>query len=97
THSSLGNLSKALEFFEQRSQLGKELYAAYPDNVGFKNGLAISYLYLGQTFEAKEQFENAKTNYQKGEKLYKELVKDFPQNGFQNNLAWVEKRLKALE
>ncbi|MBK7441319.1 MAG: hypothetical protein IPI65_07255 [Bacteroidetes bacterium] len=41
THSSLGNLDKALEFFEERNKLGKELYALQPNNVSFKNGKDI--------------------------------------------------------
>ncbi|MEN9611615.1 MAG: hypothetical protein RLZZ628_2429, partial [Bacteroidota bacterium] len=34
---------------EERHKLGEELYALYPANVGFKNGLAISYSKLGET------------------------------------------------
>ncbi len=41
THTSLGNLDQALTFFENYNSLEKELYAAYPQNVAFKNSLAI--------------------------------------------------------
>ena len=49
THAAQGNLKLALEYFEKRSQLGKELYEAYPSNVSFKNGLAVSIVKLGDT------------------------------------------------
>ncbi|WP_170110589.1 NB-ARC domain-containing protein, partial [Flavilitoribacter nigricans] len=42
-HSTTGNLDKALTFFEEYSRFNTELYEAYPQNVSFKNGLAISY------------------------------------------------------
>ncbi|MDQ5928729.1 MAG: hypothetical protein QG594_507, partial [Bacteroidota bacterium] len=42
-NSSLGNLNKALDFFEKDLELQKELYESNPNNVSFKNGLAISY------------------------------------------------------
>ncbi|MCK5719000.1 MAG: tetratricopeptide repeat protein [Thiomargarita sp.] len=43
-HQALGQVDKALEFFELRMQLGKELYESNPKSESFKNGLAISYL-----------------------------------------------------
>jgi len=45
-------LDQALEFFEDEIDLFKELYEAYPNNVSFKNGLAISYSKLGATHTA---------------------------------------------
>ena len=44
------NLEKALSYYEQCNQLEKELYEAYPQNVSFKNGLAISYSQLGRFY-----------------------------------------------
>jgi tetratricopeptide (TPR) repeat protein len=43
THSALGDLQQALTYFEEYNRLEKELHEAFPQNVGFKNGLAISY------------------------------------------------------
>ncbi|MEZ4826584.1 MAG: tetratricopeptide repeat protein [Bacteroidia bacterium] len=43
THTALGQLDRALAFFEKDLQISKELYEAYPNHVSFKNGLAISY------------------------------------------------------
>jgi hypothetical protein len=48
----LGDLEQALTFFEQYHQLEKELHEAFPQNVDFKNGLAISYAKLGDTYTA---------------------------------------------
>jgi hypothetical protein len=39
-----------LEHFEKEIDLFKELYESQPNNVGFKNGLAISYEKLGSTY-----------------------------------------------
>ncbi|MEM9195447.1 MAG: peroxidase family protein, partial [Myxococcota bacterium] len=58
---ALGSLDKALTYYEQRSQLGEELYAAYPNNVSFKNGLAISYSKLGETHSALGSLDKALT------------------------------------
>lgn len=99
THSSLGNLEKALEFFEKYNNLEKELYEAYPANVGFKNGLALSYQWLGWHWENKlDDKQKARPYYLESKKLLAELVQSFPAYvEFQENLQWVEGRLKELE
>ncbi len=48
TYHDLGNLQQALTFLKTTTTWKKELYAAYPQNVDFKNGLAISYAKLGR-------------------------------------------------
>ena len=48
----MGNFLMALTYFEEYNRLEKELYAAYPENVSFKNGLAISFEKLGETYTA---------------------------------------------
>jgi tetratricopeptide (TPR) repeat protein len=80
TQSSLGNLEKALEYFEKYNQLEKELCAAYPNNVGFKNGLAISYSKLGETQSSLGNLEKALEYFEKYNQLEKELYADFPNN-----------------
>jgi len=88
----LGNLEKALTFFEKFKDLEKELYEAYPNNVEFKNGLAISYCKLAQTDKTKSRFY-----FQKAEKLWEELVRDAPQYvQFQRFLVQVRKDLEKL-
>ncbi len=95
THSSLGNLDKALSFFEEYNRLEKELYAAYPTNVSFKNGLAISYAKLGAFYQDKKKdTTRAKKYYEQCHVLWQELTNAFPGYvEFQNNLKWVESKL----
>jgi hypothetical protein len=91
----MGNLPKALTFFEEFNRLEKELHAAYPENVDFKNGLAISYLYLGQFYQNNlNEPETAKEYIQKGYELYEQLVRDFPDyQSFRQNYEWAKKQL----
>ena len=92
-------MDKALTLFEERSRLGKELYAAYPQNVDFKNGLAISYTNLG-VFSRDELKDSAKAKgyFQQAEKLWSELVRDAPQYaGFQRSLRIVQENLANLD
>ena len=42
-----------------RSELGKELHEVFPQNVSFKNGLAISYSKVGETHAALGNLEKA--------------------------------------
>jgi len=85
-----------LGFFEERSRLGKELYDAYPNNVSFKNGLAISYIKLGSVYEKMEKNNKAVEYYRLSAELLSELAHSFPQYvEFKNNQAWVQKKLSA--
>jgi Flp pilus assembly protein TadD len=68
--------------------LTKELYEAYPTNVGFKNGLAISYEKLGQTQSDLGNLEAALGYFEIETKLFEELYEAYPTNvGFKNGLA----------
>ncbi|MFK8162007.1 MAG: hypothetical protein AB8H12_06035, partial [Lewinella sp.] len=94
THSSLGNLPKALQFFEQQSALGQELHADYPDNVGFKNGLAISYANLAHIASSKKE---KIAWFHKAEGLWSELATSFPDYvQFQKFLEMVRGDLRDL-
>ena len=87
-HSVLGNLPQALTFFEQYNILCKECYIAYPQNLEFKNGLAISYSKLGETYRALGNLQQALSFFEKYNELEKKLYIDFPQNvAFKNLLA----------
>ncbi|MDA0967684.1 MAG: NB-ARC domain-containing protein, partial [Proteobacteria bacterium] len=46
-HSTMGNLEVALKYFEHSAQSRKELHETYPQDVSYKNGLAVSYSQLG--------------------------------------------------
>ena len=76
--------------------MGKELHAAYPDNVGFKNGLAVSYAKLGQ-FHQEGDPEKARAYFSQAERLWDELVKAFPDYvEFGRNLGNVRSVLEGL-
>ena len=84
----MGQLPKALQFFEIETKLFEELHRDFPDNVGFKNGLAISYSKLGETHSAMGQLPKALQFFDLDIELSKELHRDFPDNvGFKNGLA----------
>ncbi|MEO1261443.1 MAG: tetratricopeptide repeat protein, partial [Bacteroidota bacterium] len=97
-HSSLGHLEKALQYFEERSRLGKELYEKYPQNVVFKNGLAISYFKLGEFYrDQKKDLTQAKKYFQQCCNLWKELTTGHPDYAeFQKNFDWVKNALEEL-
>ena len=88
THRDLGNLNKALTFFEQSSDLAKEIHEASPHDVSSKNGLAIAYAKLGEIHRALGNLEQALTFFEKDLELSKECQKAFPQEGeFKHGLA----------
>ena len=88
THNSLGNLGKALSFYQDFTILMKELYEAWPDNVSFKNGLAISYSKLGETHTKLGNLDKALIFFEEHSRLEKELYEANKQNvSFKNGLA----------
>ncbi|MFT4687363.1 MAG: hypothetical protein ACI94D_002327, partial [Neolewinella sp.] len=77
-----------------RSRLGLELHQESPDNVGFKNGLAISYVKLG---EVAQEAAEKQAYYQKAEQLWIELTAAFPEYAqFQRFLGGIRERLATL-
>ena len=63
-YNTTGDLTKALYYFEEYSQLRKVLYEDNPQNVSFKNGLVISYEYLGNNYTTLGDFEKALYYYE---------------------------------
>ncbi len=97
-YRTTGNLQQAMTFFEQRSKIGQELFEAYPDNVSFKNGLAISYWKLGDYHRQQEKFKEAIQYFQLAEKLWAELATTFPDYvQFQKYWDMVKKDLEELQ
>ncbi len=87
-HNTIGNLERALGYFDDDLELTKALYEDYPDNVGFKNGLAISYSKLGSTHTALGNLERALGYFEERSRLGKALYEDYPDNvAFKNGLA----------
>lgn len=91
TYMSLGDLPQALAFFERYNQLKMELYEAYSQNmchVCFKNGLALSYQYLGEIHTSLGNLRQALAFFEQFNELEKELCAAHPQNlDFKNGLA----------
>jgi len=79
---------KALQFFEQYNELREQLYESYPKNVSFKNGLVISYQYLGVTHSSFDNLEKALQFFEQYKNLKQELYKSYPKNvSFKNGLS----------
>ena len=97
TQTSLGNLNKALDFYEEYNRLEKELYEAYPDNVEFKSELALSYQWLGWVNQKLKNKTKAKEFYLLSKELLSQLVSSFPKDvNFKENLDWVISKLSIL-
>ena len=75
-----GKLSEALTYATKMNALALQGYESYPNNVSFKNGLAISYSKLGETHSALGNLEKALTYYEDYNKLEKELYSAYPNN-----------------
>ena len=87
-YSSYGDLDKSLEFFEERSRLGKELHERDLTNIKYINGLAISYERLGSVYTALGNLDIALQYFEERLRLGKELYEDNPSHiGFKNGLA----------
>jgi tetratricopeptide (TPR) repeat protein len=87
-HKTIGSLNQALTFFETQNWLCHKLYTTYPENVGFKNGLAISYSKLGEIHSDLGNLGIALTFFKQFNDLEKELQGTFPQNvEFKSGLA----------
>lgn len=92
----MGNLDQALTFFGKYNQLKKELYESYPQNVGFKNGLAVSYSKLGVFYrDQKKDKAKAEPYFEQCHALWKELTEAHPAYvEFQRNFEWAKKALE---
>ncbi|MDD4913502.1 MAG: hypothetical protein PHW13_00520 [Methylococcales bacterium] len=94
---TLCNLPRALRYFADHAKLSQALHHAYPEHVGFKNGLAVAYIKLGEFYQQTSQLQPAKDYYRQAEQLLAELVKQSPAFAeFQNNHDWVTARLAEL-
>jgi hypothetical protein len=91
-------LDKALTFYDDETRLFEELYDAFPSNVSFKNGLAISYAKLGVFYKAhRSDIVTAHNYFQQAEALWEELTESAPGYvEFQRNLLNVRNILSEL-
>jgi tetratricopeptide (TPR) repeat protein len=98
TASDLGQLETAQDWYQQSHRLAQELFAAFPGNVDFKNGLALSDQWLGWTLEKLDQKAQAVDYYRQSKHLLEQLTASSPGNvEFKQNLDWVNKRLAELD
>ena len=93
-----GNLDKALEYFEDETTLFSELYRDHPGNVGFKNGLAISYAKLGLFYlQHKGDRVTCRKYLEQARNLWAELVQSARGYAeFSRNLDLVERQLADI-
>ncbi len=93
---SMGNLEASMKAFKRYEAIQIYLLEKDPQNVSFKNGLAISYAKLGDFYKVDKK-EKAREYFTKGKILWSELVEDFPSYAqFKQYLDWVNKRLEEL-
>lgn len=99
THSALGNLDQALRFFEKDIDLSKELFKDYPNNVDYKNNLAVSYFKLGELERDKPNGKEKAIHYfRKCQLLLQELVEQAKgHREYQQNLQEVTEAIQELE
>jgi len=87
-HQALGQVDKALEFFELFTGLMKQLYDSNPKSESLKNGLAISYSKLGSIHQALGQVDKALEFFELFTGLMKQLYDSNPKNvQLKNGLA----------
>ena len=87
-HRDTGNLSLAMQAYQKMQDIFVALRNAEPDNVDFKDGLAISYERLGSTHSALGKLTEAMRLFKQYNQLSKELHASFPDNvSFKNGLA----------
>jgi tetratricopeptide (TPR) repeat protein len=87
-YQTLGNLNKALEFFEKDLEITKKLAALEPTNVSFAHDLAISYSKLGEVYTAQGNTPKALEYFEKYNEITKKLTALEPNNvSFAHNLA----------
>jgi len=77
THTALGNLEEALEFYGRATELMGFLYAEYPENINFKIGLAVLFQRLGDTHNAMGNQCNALTCYKRDIEISIELSNEY--------------------
>lgn len=74
------------------------LYEVFPQEISFKNGLAVSYAKLGETYVALGNFSMALTFYEQYNQLEEALHQAYPQNAeFKSNFAESLAILYALQ
>lgn len=87
THAAIGyrdstsiNKDSALYFAKLSTELRKELFEEFPENVDFKKNYAAGYDKLGLVYSLLNQLDSALFSYQESLKLKEQLSKKYPLN-----------------
>jgi tetratricopeptide (TPR) repeat protein len=87
-YNTVGNLDRAIYFYEKCNVISKELCERNPKDEILKNGLAISYEKLGSMYTSLGNLDKALGFYEGYNRLEKELYVAYPTNvEFKNGLA----------
>ncbi|WP_337045408.1 tetratricopeptide repeat protein [Emticicia sp. 17c] len=83
-----GNLVEAAQAYFNYQHIYQSLLNEQPQNLAYKNGLAISYSKLGDIYQTTGDWKNALFNYQETNRLFKEIYESSPENlEYKNGLA----------
>ncbi len=79
-YTTVGNLDRAMYFYEKCRVLSNELCALQPDHKYNKNELAIAYQHLGNTHSSLGNLDKALGFYEEYNHLENELYAEYPNN-----------------
>ena len=90
--------TEALSFYQKDHQLSQELVIANPTAIQLLNGLAYSYYFLGEVYQAMKEISVVKEHFIAAEKIWRELVEKVPDYvEFRENWEVVKGVLEGLE
>ena len=85
---NIGDIVEEKNYTEACQDNYKALLTLAPGSLSYKHGLAISYSKLGGVYEAKGDWDNALSNYEKDFRLTKEIYESSPDTlSYKNGLA----------
>jgi tetratricopeptide (TPR) repeat protein len=96
TQSSLGNLEKALEYFEKYNQLEKELYADFPNNVEYHFHYAFSLKNLGAIYTQKKGLSIGKPYFEQAYQLFQTLYAKTQTPKYFQEMKMLEMQMQGL-
>lgn len=102
THTSLGDLDKALGFYNQEIELFEQIHLQQPQNINFTNGLAVAYVKLGDFYQQDNSDYNDLNKtisyFNQARELWLQLTTTAPAFvKFQRNLEIIENALREIE
>ncbi len=95
-HQALGQFDKALQYFELRAQLGRELYEANPKSVDLVNGLAVSYYKLAVLRKEQACRQQVADLFREAIALWQDLYKRTKLQKYADYVRQAEELLVAL-